>query len=153
MKKFIVLLVMALVSLTANAQITNGGYYYSFKLGEYAFDTEPIRDSKGNLEIVSNKEFKQGVFYTETKDNDEAATLVFFIRNNKEKIEEKYGIHIFSCGTTSMGGSKVSIRIQEQSYYEEEQMYLKYKEKIEAEKEKAELENKVKRINSLNDIL
>ena len=153
MKKFIAIMVMLLIGLVANAQITNKGYYYSFKLGEYVFGTEPIRDTYGNLKIVTKEEFKKGVFYVEIPTNEEAINLVWFVREHKTEIEEKYGVYISSCGKTSLDGTKVAIHIYEPSYYKHTQEeYMKKVERENAERERENAERE-KRINSLNEIL
>lgn len=150
MKKFIAIMVMLLIGLVANAQITvnEERNCYEFHLGGYVFS--PVVSVFRGLDG-----FDCRVLYCETKDKEEAKNLERFIRTNVQKIEEKYGVVLWSPSLTRYEpnsclvesiGNEVKIEICTKDYYDKKVLEIK-KERAKAE------ELKEKRINSLNDIL
>ena len=96
MKKFIAIMVMLLIGLVANAQITvnEKGNGYEFHLGEYVFE-EDFASTIHNIRFGLDG-FNHRVLYCKTKDREEAMLLDVFIKSNVNAIEAKSSSNTYS---------------------------------------------------------
>lgn len=132
MKKLVVALILALMSLTAFGQIVHSDIYrYEFHLGDYVFKGIGFTNDSGN-----------GEYKIYDLESEEVVKLSTFIKQNKEKIEEKYGVDI---SQVSEGIRTVSVVVYEKGYLES----LNESKRLEKERKKMEINE---RLNKLNEI-
>ena len=93
MKRFVFTIILILISFTSFAQLDLTGKRPKFTCGEYTF----IADSEDSYCIFyayGNKLRFGASFHTELGDTEERDFVYRFIRDNKTKIEQKYGVII-----------------------------------------------------------
>lgn len=137
MKKFIIAIVFALMSITSFGQISKVGGCYEFKLGEYVLTTSHLYWDDAYQEVVHTL-FTSDLKYT----SEENYALRDFIKKNKETIEERFGIVIESVNCDNHLIFVKLSRVKDLKAKNEREEY----EKIVAERQKSE------RLNSLNNI-
>lgn len=138
MKKIIIGLILALMSLTANAQLYKvGEYTFEFRLGEYAYRGYNHKDN-GIVHIhFYLKEDTDGNGEGNIT-SEEKIVLRDYLNENKEVIEDKYGIILERIAFTFIEvSSKKDLEL--------------YKMKLEEEYNNREKE-KENRLNSLKNL-
>lgn len=153
MKKILIALVFALMSIVANGQIEHKtekigrfvSHYYEIKIGDYVFKTYPGKEKTT---------FVKESFYIEKMglELSEPQKVCEYIDKNKAAIEKKYGIMIDVCIGYHKYNSKYykyytgTLLISMPQDYEEYELAQKH----EREKREKELNS---RLSSLNSVL
>lgn len=138
MKKIFLIIVLALLGFTANAQMINSKTEHQFKVGEYVFECTTYGETLGG-----------GMYEWRSQDFDEIQTLGIFIQNNRSILEKKYGV-VIECAEYGRleryGCYVVFMTVFEHDTFVKNQERKKAREMREAAEKKS-------RMNSLNNIL